>query len=287
MHTAYTALISAANRDRGCASSPPNGVEGAAAAAAAAASASPAAAAAAAVHQDWDALFNAVTARLRDIAGTVATLPDLADMPQQARSRVLECVDALEQLHVSLTQQQSLQLSLQNSLLSQQHDRLTALPNRHRFSDVLDRALLKTDVQSPRLALLVLDLDGFKPINDQHGHGVGDHMLRIVASRLARAVRAGDCVGRTGGDEFACLLGGIQDREQLSHLACKLFDAVSAPLQIGRLQLTVRPSIGIAICPTDGATADVLLQRADAAMGRAKRAQSGYAFFDRGADVFG
>ena len=245
---------------------------------------------AAAANPDWDLLFNAVTTRLRDIADAVATLPGLAGMPQQARSRVLECADALDQLHASMAQQQVLQQTLQNSLLSEQHDRLTALPNRHGFSDVLDRALLKTDTQNktdaqkPRLALLVLALDGFKPINAQHGHLVGDHMLRIVATRLARAVRAGDCVGRTGGDDFACLLGGIQDRQQLSHLACKLFDAVSAPLKIGRLQLTVRPSIGIAICPTDGATADVLLRRADAAMGRAKRAQSGYAFFERGAE---
>ena len=260
--------------------------------------------------QDWDALFDAVTTRLRDIAGVVATLPGLAGMPRLARGRVLECAEALEHLHESLRQQQALEGALQQQLASvhgdlqqsradladtqdgerrqrhrAQHDALTTLPNRSHFCDLLRHALVKTDLKRPSLALLYMDLDGFKPINDQHGHGVGDRMLRIVAARLTRAIRSGDDVGRMGGDEFACLLGDIDNREQLSHLACKLFDAVSAPLQIGKLQLTVRPSIGIAICPTDGGTADTLLKRADAAMYRAKRAQSGYAFFDRRADV--
>ena len=261
-------------------------------------------------NQDWDALFNAVTARLRGIAGAWVSLPGLAGMPQQARGGVLECAEALDQLHASMLHQQALQDTLQQQLdclhgtlaqmraaldytrHSAQHDALTTLPNRDHFRDVLGRALMKTEQapthqrpnKRPRLALLYLDLDGFKPINDQHGHAVGDRLLRIVAKRLTRAVRAGDCVGRMGGDEFACLLGGVDNREQLSHLACKIFDTVSAPLQIGKLQLNVRPSIGIAVCPTDGGTAETLLKRSDAAMYRAKRTQSGYAFFERGAD---
>ncbi len=241
---------------------------------------------------DWDLLFNAVTARLRDIAGAVAALPGLAGMPPQARSKVLECAEALDQLHATILQQ-AMQRAVPATWPSALHDRLTALPNRDHFCDVLGRALMNAQQarpnqhpnKHPSLALLYLDLDGFMPINDQHGNAVGDGMLRIVASRLARAVRAGDCVGRMGGAEFACLLGGIDDRQQLSHLACKLFDTVSAPLQIGTLQLTVRPSIGIAICPTDGGTAEALLKRADAAMVRAKNAQSGYAFFERRADL--
>ena len=265
-------------------------------------------------HQDWDLLFNAVTARLREVAGLVSTLPGLATMPQLARGRVLECAEALEQLHESLAQQRAHQRAQQLALAEQlasvhdnleqsraelantrdverrqrhraQHDALTTLPNRSHFRSLLRNALVKSEPQGPSLALLYLDLDSFKPINDQHGHDVGDRLLRIVAMRLMRAIRAGDCVGRIGGDEFVCLLDGIEDRQQLSHLACKLFDAVSAPLQIGKMRLTVRPSIGIAVCPTDGGTADTLLRRADAAMYRAKRAQSGYAFFERHTDV--
>lgn len=261
---------------------------------------------AASAQQDWDLLFSAVTERLRDVAGLVTTLPGLATMPQLARARVLECAEALEQLHESLTQHQAAQTALNDPLASmhsdlqqsgaaladtrdserlqrhgEQHDPLTTLPNRSHFCSMLRHALVSTAPERPSLALLYLDLDGFKSINDQHGHAVGDRMLSIVATRLTRAIRSGDCVGRVGGDEFVCLLGGIEDRQQLSHLACKLFDAVSAPLQIGNLQLTVRPSIGIAICPTDGGTADTLLQHADAARFSAKRAQSGYAFYER------
>ncbi len=108
-------------------------------------------------------------------------------------------------------------------------------------------------------------------------------MLRIVAARLARSVRADDMVSRVGGDEFACLLADVPSREQLSHLACKMFDAVSAPMKIGQLKLTVRASIGIAVCPTDGASAEALLKSADNAMYRAKRQNTGYAFFAEGA----
>ena len=262
------------------------------------------------VHQDWDLLFHAVTERLRGVAALVQSLPGTASLPHLASARVLECAEALDQLHGSLSQQHERQAALQQQLLHvygsleqtraeladtrdaerrqrhrAQHDALTTLPNRSHFRNLLMQALASSEPQASNLALLYLDLDGFKPINDHHGHGVGDRLLRIVATRLTRAIRSGDRVGRVGGDEFVCLLGGIEDRQQLSHLACKLFDAVSAPLQIGKLQLTVRPSIGIAVCPTDGGTADTLLKRTDAAMYRAKRAQSGYAFFDRQSDL--
>ena len=110
-------------------------------------------------------------------------------------------------------------------------------------------------------------------------------MLRIVAARLTQTVRAEDMVSRLGGDEFACLLGGLPSREKLSHLARNLVDVVSAPVKIGQIKLTVRPSIGIALCQSDGATAEALLKNADAAMYRAKRGQTGYAFFDQHADV--
>ena len=166
------------------------------------------------------------------------------------------------------------------------HDGLTALPNRDCFRQRLDQALARPEfaAPSPALAVLYLDLDGLKLINDGHGHATGDELLRIVAARLARSVRAGDMVCRLGGDEFACLLGNVFNRDQLSHLACKLFDAVSAPLKIGDLELTVRPSIGIAVCPTDGNNSDALLRHADSAMYRAKRQQLGYAFFDASSD---
>jgi diguanylate cyclase len=161
------------------------------------------------------------------------------------------------------------------------HDGLTRLPNRRLFRDRLGQALSAVRPGPVPLAVFYLDLDGFKPINDLHGHEAGDELLRIVASRLLNAVRGDDVVCRLGGDEFGCLFAKLSDRQQLLHVATKLFKVVSAPLTIGRLELSVRPSIGIARCPVDGATAEELLRNADAAMYRAKRHQTGYAFVER------
>lgn len=106
-------------------------------------------------------------------------------------------------------------------------------------------------------------------------------MLRIVAARLTRALRADDVVSRQGGDEFACLLSVVPPcTGRLERLAHELFDAVAEPFQLGELQLTVQPSIGIAVWPCDGTTAEVLLRNADIAMYRAKRRHCRQAFFD-------
>jgi diguanylate cyclase (GGDEF)-like protein len=160
------------------------------------------------------------------------------------------------------------------------HDSLTGLPNRRSFSERLDRALAEMGPAQRGLAVLYVDLDGLKPINDLHGHDTGDQLLTVAGARLRAALRAHDMVCRLGGDEFACLLLQPMSREQLTHLACKLFDAVAAPMKIGALKLVVRPSIGIVTCPADGATANALLKHADMAMYRAKRERTGYAFFD-------
>jgi len=158
------------------------------------------------------------------------------------------------------------------------HDSLTQLPNQRCFCEHLVEALTQLPAEPGSVAVLYIDLDGFKAINDEHGHDIGDELLRIVAARLGRATRAGDLVCRVGGDEFACLLSGAIHHERLRQLACKLFEAVSAPLCIDTLQLRVSPSIGIATGPMPTDSAQDLLKRADAAMYRAKRERSGYAF---------
>jgi diguanylate cyclase (GGDEF)-like protein len=261
--------------------------------------------------QDWDALFHAVGARLRSSAESGGK--NTGQMPARdwLRTEVLECVAALTQLQAQVAQERDNQARMAQDLVRAEaalacahhqlattragerlalhqarHDGLTRLPNRDGFQQRLTDELAQrapaaaAAKPTPMLAVLYLDLDSLKPINDQHGHHAGDQLLRIVAARLARAVRREDMVCRMGGDEFACLLTKALTRDQLSHLACKLFDTVSAPLKIGALELTVRPSIGIALCPGDGVTADRLLRNADSAMYRAKRQQLGYAFFD-------
>ena len=250
---------------------------------------------------DWDVLLDAVKARLRSIAGE---MPAGSTEPQQ-HTGVLECVAALDQLHTTLRHETgrrhrleqdmgearvSLERAREELLHTQAgarharhlalHDSLTGLPNRSFFQERLAQALARDEMQATTLAVLYFDLDEFKPINDAHGHDAGDELLKIVAARLTRAVRSGDMVCRMGGDEFACLLESSPGRAQLNHLACKLLDAVSAPAQIGDVALHVRLSIGVALGFADGSTADALIRSADAAMYRAKRQKTGYAFFD-------
>lgn len=260
---------------------------------------------------DWDALLNAVKAGLRlAVVGNqrlaATSEPQVHDTASRVQASLLECVAALDQLHTTLKRElgRRRQLELEvfdvHAALARAraelagtqarerharhlalHDSLTSLPNRSFFRERLVHALTHVETRRPALAVLYLDLDGFKPINDTHGHDAGDELLRIVAARLNRAVRTDDIVSRLGGDEFACLLAGWLNREQLVRLAGKLFDAVSAPLKIGKLTLTVRPSIGIATYPADGVSAEALLRSADAAMYSAKRHRSCYAFFDQ------
>ena len=248
--------------------------------------------------EDWDILLGAVKARLKLTVGELLAAvprPWAPDEAGRVQASVLECVAALDQLHTTLTHELDRRRQLESEVRDAQagerrarrmalHDSLTLLPNRSFFLQWLAHALAHATPQRRPFAVLYLDLDGFKAINDAHGHGTGDDLLRIVAMRLARAVRAEDVVSRLGGDEFACLLAELPSREQLSHLACKLLDAVSAPVVIGELELSVRPSIGIATWPADGTTSEALLNSADAAMYSAKRQKSGYGFFDERAE---
>jgi diguanylate cyclase (GGDEF)-like protein len=161
------------------------------------------------------------------------------------------------------------------------HDELTSLPNRRHFQSRLVSVLSDKQLSRPPLALMYLDLDQFKWINDSHGHDTGDELLKIVGTRLAHGLRAEDMVCRMGGDEFACLLMGPVNRRQLRLIASKLYQLVSAPARVGEHEFTVTPSIGIAVHPDDGSAVNELLKSADVAMYSAKRWRSRYAFAAR------
>jgi diguanylate cyclase len=161
------------------------------------------------------------------------------------------------------------------------HDDLTALPNRRYFLARLRAALKKPVSESLNLAVIYLDLDGFKSLNDIHGHEAGDQLLNLVAARLSHAVRAEDLVSRLSGDEFACLVTGVPSHERLQHIATTLFDAVASPLQLDGGVFRVYPSIGIAQYPADGATAGDLMHAADVAMYTAKRQRAAATFARR------
>ncbi len=158
------------------------------------------------------------------------------------------------------------------------HDALTGLPNRALFDDRLAHGLAQAARHGWTLAVMFLDLDHFKTINDSYGHDVGDAVLQLVARRLEQTTRADDTVSRHGGDEFLYLLMEMKSKNDASMIAEKIIKAIQMPCQLRVGELIVNPSIGISIFPKDGSTAEALKQSADAAMYQAKRSRSGYAF---------
>ncbi len=165
------------------------------------------------------------------------------------------------------------------------HDALTGLPNRMSFMNQLEHSMLAARAQGSRLALLFVDLDHFKRVNDSLGHVVGDTLLRTVAARIVSALRATDVVARFGGDEFMVLVPGLpgdsERRDDVEQVAHKLIAVIEAPVHVERRPLSVTPSIGIALYPGDGETPTELIEHADSAMYRAKaRGRANYQFFD-------
>lgn len=152
------------------------------------------------------------------------------------------------------------------------HDALTDLPNRHLFNDRLNQALLSARRSGEMLAVMFLDLDRFKEVNDTLGHDAGDQLLQEVARRLHDCVREGDTLSRFGGDEFVLLLPKIRQVDSALALAQKILDAFLPTVSILGHELELKTSIGISIFPRDGDLPEMLLKRADEAMYLAKRA---------------
>jgi diguanylate cyclase (GGDEF)-like protein/PAS domain S-box-containing protein len=150
------------------------------------------------------------------------------------------------------------------------HDSLTGLPNRTLFSDRLTIALTQARRSKKNLAVMLLDLDYFKDVNDTLGHSVGDRLLRAVGNRLSGLLRKGDTIARIGGDEFLLLLPELLQIEYATTLAQKILHAFREPFVFNDHQLHITTSIGIAIFPDDGDNADILMKSADIAMYRAK-----------------
>ncbi|HEX7151940.1 MAG TPA: EAL domain-containing protein [Thermoanaerobaculia bacterium] len=157
------------------------------------------------------------------------------------------------------------------------HDALTGLPNRLLFRDRLTVALAHAKRQQHLLAAMFLDLDRFKYVNDTLGHSVGDELLKAIAVRLQSMLREEDTIARMGGDEFTILLADLASAEDAAKIAQKLIDAIAQPVHLEGQDLYITTSIGIALYPNDGASAEQLLQNADNAMYRAKEAgRNGY-----------
>jgi len=152
------------------------------------------------------------------------------------------------------------------------HDALTGLPNRRLFRDRLTVALAHARRLKNPLAVMFLDLDRFKVVNDTLGHSTGDELLKAIAARLQASLREEDSIARMGGDEFTVLLADLKTPDDAAKIAQKVLDTVALPLQIDGTELFITTSIGIALFPSDGDTAEILLANADHAMYRAKDA---------------
>jgi len=171
------------------------------------------------------------------------------------------------------------------------HDSLTALPNSRLFKDRLDHAISQADRNNKILAVMFLDLDRFKLINDSMGHSAGDELLKITSQRLIEAVRKTDSVAinadgmssaiaRSGGDEFTILLDDIENRHAISCIAERIVHSIGMPMKLGREEVHISTSIGIAIYPEDGEEVDELLKHADSAMYHAKaQGKNNFQFF--------
>ncbi len=176
-----------------------------------------------------------------------------------------------------ITQQRNHQAQLERQA---NHDQLTGLPRRHLLADRLHQAMRRADRSAAQLALVFIDLDNFKYINDTLGHAAGDELLVEVASRLSQSVRSSDTVARQGGDEFVLLLNDLPSVAALISQLERLVEGIGRPLALPGRTLQVGASLGVALYPQDGADADTLLKHADVAMYAAKhRGKNNFQFF--------
>jgi len=187
-------------------------------------------------------------ARMNGVASVAVDITDLK-AAQMDRERLLA------ELQASLAEKEYLAT----------HDALSGLPNRRLLADRFQQALNRADRQRSKLAVLAIDLDGFKAVNDRFGHSAGDVVLKSTAERLATRVRASDTVSRTGGDEFT-VVAEVAERSGADNLAAALRRALTQPISQGAHEIMIDASIGVAIYPDDGNTMDQLMAAADRMM---------------------
>jgi diguanylate cyclase (GGDEF)-like protein len=207
---------------------------------------------------------------------------------QQFARKLIEANQQLEQVNLNLeyiVEKRTTELREANHSLAflAMHDTLTGLPNRVLLYDRLQQAVLLNRRNGLRFAVLFIDLDDFKTINDTHGHEMGDQLLVTIARILQGSIRESDTVARLGGDEFVMLLNEVLILPDVERVARILLDTFCQPLQVGEASLQISASIGISLYPENGADPEMLLQKADTAMYAVKRAKkNNFQFFQQG-----
>ena len=176
-----------------------------------------------------------------------------------------------------ITERKKLELELEKYA---NYDKLTGLPNRRLFFERLELTILENERDKAEFAVLFIDLDGFKNINDNYGHEVGDEALTTVGNRLLKCVRKSDTVARMGGDEYTVILKNVEDKEDIKNLVEKIHKSLQEVMQIDGVECFVNSSIGVALYPENGYDSETLLRNADSLMYEIKRnGKGGYKFF--------
>ncbi len=196
---------------------------------------------------------------------------ELREAHDELENKVLQRTAALNLANANLQEEIRKREEIQDKITHlAYHDYLTDLPNRLLFAELLGHAMTMSNRLGKVLAVLYLDLDGFKNINDTMGHYAGDRLLKEVSDRLVNRVRSSDTIARLGGDEFIIMIENLSDVDGISVLAHKILKAFEEPFLLQNQACHVTPSIGIAVYPTDGEDADTLIKNADIAMYQAK-----------------
>ncbi len=212
-----------------------------------------------------------------------ADLSDVTETLAHGISDLRETVDQLTQAQAALVTTQAALAAAHAAVDDAEHralhDDATGLPNRTLFDDRAAHAIALAERHGWSVAIMFIDLDDFKAINDTHGHGAGDAALNAVAERLTECSREQDSVCRAGGDEFLFLLVDAGDDAQITRVARRIVACVSAPFDHANTQLRIVPSIGVAVYPRDGVTVSELVANADSAMYRAKSGEGNVEMF--------
>jgi diguanylate cyclase (GGDEF)-like protein/PAS domain S-box-containing protein len=209
--------------------------------------------------KEWHGVFNNRT-KSGELVWEVASISPIRD----DEGKITHFVGVKE----DITEIKRLQNDLEHMA---RHDQLTGLPNRFLFNDRIQMALLQAKRRGTQCAVMYMDLDEFKTVNDTLGHDAGDAVLVAAGQRIQSCIRESDTLARMGGDEFTALLNDVKQRGNVERVASNIIEALTQPIRIGEAECTIGVSIGIAIYPRDGETTDNLLSKADNALYEVKR----------------
>lgn len=222
----------------------------------------------------------AVKVRVKECAEDLHVVnTTLAETIDDLKHSEMNLADALKVLARTEAALMATEVEKQKAAMLALHDQTTGLPNRRLFDDRLAQAISLAERRKWTLAVMFLDLDRFKSVNDTLGHAAGDEVLKEVARRLMLHTRDEDTACRNGGDEFLFLLMNPQGLENIERIAEAILKDTATPVDAGRLSIIIKASIGIAVYPENGTSGEELIKNADAAMYKAKEQRTGREFF--------